>query len=361
MELPDVFNIHFIPHSHVDPAWLLTPSETYSIYVSEMIASVVQELISKGNRTFVWEAIYFLKEFIRSEGIKTFCYNSSAILQNIEDTKNSRVCNNSKCCINYSDAITQLLERKQLEFVGGGWVAHDEALASTNAIHHSIGGGNKWIRETFGSQFLPKCSWQIDSFGHSSRSMRLFSRYRYKYQILNRVHYNVKQWSKRHGSPVVNYTFSRCHCQSQAYLQEIHGESLRVEDDCSSYLYDSCGKSLLTYILPEHYTSVINLERELNPSESALKLKHYIMRIVENRLKREKHLRSSTSKANKVECLSTPTFQTDVIILIGDDLQFSNAKAPFENLDLILLELNKNFHLDKSLRSELRYQRYNHF
>ena len=57
-----IFNIHLIPHSHMDPGWVYTVDEYYSLNISRSFNNMLKCLSENKNRTFViCEIIYFLK------------------------------------------------------------------------------------------------------------------------------------------------------------------------------------------------------------------------------------------------------------------------------------------------------------
>ena len=68
--------------------------------------------------------------------------------------------------------LRRLLASKQLEFVGGGWVQHDEALVTPYAAIAQMSEGLRWLRATFNATV--ETGYQIDPFGHSSLTPVLF-------------------------------------------------------------------------------------------------------------------------------------------------------------------------------------------
>jgi len=49
-----------------------------------------------------------------------------------------------------------LLKRKQIEFVLGGRVMADEAATTYSSVITALELGHQWIRDFFGSEYLPK-------------------------------------------------------------------------------------------------------------------------------------------------------------------------------------------------------------
>jgi alpha-mannosidase len=62
----------------------------------------------------------------------------------------------------------------RLEFVNGGWVAHDEACPTFEEIMVNMMIGHSFLNKTFG--IVPKHAWQVDTFGHSAATPELLRR-----------------------------------------------------------------------------------------------------------------------------------------------------------------------------------------
>ena len=87
--------------------------------------------------------------------------------------------------------VTTLVEKGQLEFIGGGWVMHDEADTSVYATLNQMTLGLQFLNETLNVR--PRHEWHIDPFGHSIFMAELYSLLGYTSIILNRVPDSVKQ------------------------------------------------------------------------------------------------------------------------------------------------------------------------
>lgn len=90
-----------------------------------------------------------------------------------------------------------LVETGRLEFVGGGWVQHDEANPGPEEVVNQIATGHEWLVRHFGERGRPRVGWQIDPFGHSALTPALFSRLGYDAVVINRIHHKAKAELKR--------------------------------------------------------------------------------------------------------------------------------------------------------------------
>ena len=54
--------------------------------------------------------------------------------------------------------VQRLVSKGQLEFVGGGWVQHDEALNDLDTITLQLEIGHTWLKKTFGIS-VPRTAW----------------------------------------------------------------------------------------------------------------------------------------------------------------------------------------------------------
>lgn len=137
-------NIHLIPHSHVDPIWKETSKE-YLIKTNEILKSILKGLILNSSRTFIWESIYYLDEFLTLNNHYNICY----LYENqIEKKKLKEWCN----CCTIKQTILKLLQNGQLELVGGGWISHDETLTNFDGKINNYITGRRWIFNNFGKE-----------------------------------------------------------------------------------------------------------------------------------------------------------------------------------------------------------------
>ena len=157
-------SVHVLPHSHCDAGYGKTFEDYYNTDVHSIINSVLQALVQDKNKTFVWEEVSFLSRWWQDAS---------------EDQKSQ---------------MKQLAASGQLEFIGGGWVMHDEADTSVYGILNQISLGLDFLEGNLGVR--PSVEWHIDPFGHSICMPELYSLLGYKAVIINRIPDPIKQQMK---------------------------------------------------------------------------------------------------------------------------------------------------------------------
>ena len=80
-----------------------------------------------------------------------------------------------------------LVDNKQIEFVNGGWVMHDEAITTVQAQLIQQAEGHAWIRNVFGPEHRVRYGWQIDPFGASASSAAMMAMMGYDGLVLRSV------------------------------------------------------------------------------------------------------------------------------------------------------------------------------
>ena len=160
----DVLQIIVVPHSHCDPGWIKTFDDYFRTRVKRIITSVIEALEQDQQRTFIWAEISYFSWWW-------------------EEQRESK-----------RQSVRRLLERKQLEFVTGGWVQPDEANSNWDALEIQMQEGFDWIEQNIGPEFLPKYGWSIDPFGYSpTLPYMLKTKFGFEGILIQRVHYAVKK------------------------------------------------------------------------------------------------------------------------------------------------------------------------
>jgi len=112
------FNLHIVPHSHLDAGWLRTIDEYYDIGVSKLFPKVIHALLdsdSEGDRTYTVGDIYYFQRWYFESNIQT------------------------------RQQVKRLVAEGRLEFVHGGYVSNDEACPNYNEIIINMLQGRRFL------------------------------------------------------------------------------------------------------------------------------------------------------------------------------------------------------------------------
>ncbi|PIA13265.1 hypothetical protein COEREDRAFT_83608, partial [Coemansia reversa NRRL 1564] len=102
--LPHKLTLHMLTHSHSDIGWNLSFEGYYTASVHRVVRQVTRELWADRRRRFTWGDIGFLDMWMADEGKK-----SSGL-----ETDGKEV--------TWRQAVVTLVQRGQLDIVGGGYV-----------------------------------------------------------------------------------------------------------------------------------------------------------------------------------------------------------------------------------------------
>lgn len=196
--------------------------------------------------------------------------------------------------------LKTLIARGQWEFVEGGWVMPDEANPTYSALADQLTEGHLFLNRTFG--ITPKIGYQIDPFGASTAVAQLYQRAGFKYHILDRIDYNLKNKLTQEKALEFKWT-------------PIAGSS----------------ETLFTHILDNNYCMpmIETFDFEGNPwvnppindlTLAARSLEYALLVRQRHGWYRSKH----------------------VLVLHQCDFAYQNPKAQFDNMELIIGYLNKN-------------------
>ncbi len=198
--------MHVIPHSHCDAGYRKTFDAYFVTEVRNILDTVIEALEENPSRRFVWEEVSFLEKW----------WNVASNQQR--------------------SSLKALAVKRQLEFIGGGWVMHDEADTSLYGVVNQMTLGLRFLNKTLG--FRPRVEWHIDPFGHSIFMPELYSRMGYKAVVINRVPNPTKQEMKRKKAleffwrnPHTNNSIFAHVLDSHYTTPKLFGESLESRAD----------------------------------------------------------------------------------------------------------------------------------
>ena len=248
--------VHVIAHSHCDAGYRESFEEYWSSSVSFIINSVLDTLNKDPSKRFVWEEVSFLSTWWKHASNKS------------------------------QELMKKLHSNGQLEFIGGGWVMHDEADPSLFGILNQMYQGLSFLRDTFGAR--PRVEWHIDPFGHSLFMPELYSLLGYEAVVINRIPNAVKQ-----------------------AMREDKGLEFYWK-----YLNSKSSRPIFTHVLDTHYGTPKLLG--LNTQSLVLEL----VPILKKRLQ---------------------WFKTDQLLLpFGGDFNFKVAGSQFAIMDAVMKYINAN-------------------
>lgn len=261
-------NVSILPHSHLDAGWLYSYQEYFDFSVFYIGNTLLQNffdplLSGKSNRTFNWCEIGFLKKFLASKTSE------------------------------HRQLFRDLVLRKQIGFVGGGFVQNDEAVTTFSSVIDQMTIGHEFIAEEFGLEYVPLIGWQIDPFGASAVTPILFKSMDFKYHVIDRVDYPLKdQW------------------RSEGRLE---------------FMWNG----LLTHCLTDHYSSPTSFDWE----DNALDNPRIDFANVVERAKTLVEIFTNRSKGFE---------KTDeLMVLFGDDFKYQNSNMQYANLDALISFVNQ--------------------
>lgn len=279
----DFLNVHIVPHSHDDVGWLKTVDQYYygannsiqNAGVQYIYDSVLDELWKDPKKKFVSVEMEFFSHWWRE--------------QNKERKRRMK----------------KVVQRGQLEFVGGGWCMNDEAAASYVDIIDQMTLGLKFLNETFGSCGIPSAVWQVDPFGHSREQASLFARMGFEFLFLGRIDYNDKSTRLAAKQMEMMWKVS----DSLKDLKLFTGILYNTYSPPSTFCFDiMCGDEP---IVDDPNSPMFNIDRR------SKQLVAYI-------LEQAKHYATN-----------------NVILTMGEDFHYQYAHVWYKNLDKLMKYINK--------------------
>ena len=159
--------VHAIPHTHLDAGWFETFENLHYNLVKPILDSLLIALEQNPRYRFNWAEVGFLEKWwteVSEQDRKRF---------------------------------KKLVDRNQIQFVGGGWVQHDEAVVEYSDALLQLQAGWLFLNSNFGKS--PHVAWQLDPFGYSAVTPTLFSQFGFDTLFITRVGTTIKQELKEKG------------------------------------------------------------------------------------------------------------------------------------------------------------------
>lgn len=150
--------VFIILHSHCDAGWLKTADQYYQNSTKSILETIIKLLNEDPELKFSWSEISFLARY----------------LEEFPEQKKQ---------------LINLIQKGQIEIVGGGWAQHDEALPDFDLILRQMQAGFTYIRENLNVTKV-KVGWQLDPFGHSSLTAALLNKMGFESLVFSRIEDN---------------------------------------------------------------------------------------------------------------------------------------------------------------------------
>uniref|UniRef100_A0A1B0CQQ4 Alpha-mannosidase n=1 Tax=Lutzomyia longipalpis TaxID=7200 RepID=A0A1B0CQQ4_LUTLO len=153
--------VFVVPHSHNDPGWIKTFETYYEHDTKPILTNLLRHLEANENMKFIWAEISFFARWYDELSAEA------------------------------KKKVKRIVQRKQLEFVTGGWVMNDEANAHWVAILQQLTEGQTWLKTNL--NVTPTSSWAIDPFGYTPTMPYILKGSGMKHLLIQRTHYSVKK------------------------------------------------------------------------------------------------------------------------------------------------------------------------
>ena len=172
----DTLNVHIVCHSHNDVGWLKTVDEYFQ---------GLRDDVHKANVRQIYDSVLDSLSEDRKFHVSEIAYFTRWWRRATEAQKTK---------------FRALVASGAITFVGGGWVQHDEAVVLYSDAIDQLSLGHEIISRIFGSDALPTVAWQLDPFGHSRWSAEFFSDAGLSATVVGRVdsqEFAIRQYRKQ--------------------------------------------------------------------------------------------------------------------------------------------------------------------
>jgi lysosomal alpha-mannosidase len=165
-----MLNVHIVPHTHDDVGWLKTVDQYYYGARNDIQHAGVQYILDTT-----------MNELLNDPS-KRFIYVEVAFFYRWWNEQDGVMQRN----------VRQLVDEGRLQFILGGWSMNDEATTHYTAIIDQHTRGLRFLNENFGDCGRPLVAWQIDPFGHSKEQAHLFAQMGFDGLFFARLDYQEK-------------------------------------------------------------------------------------------------------------------------------------------------------------------------
>jgi lysosomal alpha-mannosidase len=291
-----VINVHIVPHSHDDVGWVKTVDQYYSgtnssieeASVQFILDTVVEELWRDDSRRFIYVEMFYFERWWREQD---------------ESTRGR---------------VRTLVKEGRLEFANGGWSMNDEGCTHYTDIIDQMSLGLRFITREFGPEARPHVAWHIDPFGHSSGQATLFAQMGFQGYFVYRIDYQDELRRTYLTTPPTTEMVWRgspfnLGPQTDIFTGVLYGKYNYHNPPGFCFDYTRCTDK-------EHPDPVVDDETQFTYNlEEKLKLFADIAK------DQAKHYRTN-----------------NIMLTMGQDFTYSNARTWFKSLDKIIQHINQN-------------------
>ncbi|CAD5121632.1 DgyrCDS10126 [Dimorphilus gyrociliatus] len=280
----NVLNVHIVAHTHDDVGWLKTVDEYFygnrndiqHAGVQYILDNVMDELEKDEKRKFIYVEIAFFYRWWRQQDA---------------DKK---------------EKVRKFVSEGRLEFILGGWCMNDEAATHYNSIidQHTL--GFRLLMEEFGTCARPKIGWQIDPFGHSREQASLFAQFGFDALYFGRLDYQDK--ANRQTKKTMELLWKGSGSLNPAQTTLFTGVLYNGYGPPNGFCFDrGCDDSP---IMDDKDLEDYNVEEKVK------------------------------SFADAARDWAKPYRTNHILMTMGSDFQFEEARANYKNLDKLIQHVN---------------------
>jgi hypothetical protein len=293
--------IFLVPHTHDDVGWQKTVGAYFDSSVTHILSTVTADLTANRHHRFIWSEVKWLEMWWPLQSADT------------------------------QQKFKQVVSNGQFEFVGAGWSQSDEVTPSYRDMIDNTVTGHEFLRRTLGDACpnarCVRFGWQIDMFaGYSATTPSLWAMMGYDAMV---IRFEGPDWMRAQWD----------HDQDYEFIWE------------GSEVLEANRSRILTHAMRWNYGDML-LEGRSGPQygfRGPTLSFDFSARVLHNQSDVERYAEALVHWSKN----RGSVYQGDRHLAAwGSDFQFSNAGLWFEQMDLLLTEINAH---PEKYSSHIRY------